>query len=98
MYRIAKSITDRWWLVLLDGLLAVVFGLVAWVWPGLTVATLVILFGAYALVGGVMYLGAAFDARRVGASPWGFVVRGLLSIAAGVAVVVWPGISALALL
>lgn len=98
MRQIAKSLTDQWWLILIDGILAVAFGLVAWVWPDLTVLTLVVLFGAYAIVGGAFSLFAASGARRLGRSPWGFVFQGLLGIAAGVVVAVWPDISALALL
>jgi uncharacterized membrane protein HdeD (DUF308 family) len=43
-----------WWLMAIRGLLAVLFGLAALVWPRLTLFVLVILFGAYALVDGVM--------------------------------------------
>ena len=98
MERIAKSVTNQSWLLVLQGILAVLFGVVAWVWPGLTVATLVILFGAYAFAGGVMNFVAAVSASRLGDSPWGFIFRGLLGIGVGVAVVVWPDISALSLL
>jgi uncharacterized membrane protein HdeD (DUF308 family) len=98
MERIAKSVTNQSWLLVLQGILAVVFGVVAWVWPDLTVATLVLLFGAYAFAGGVMSLVAAVSASRLGDSPWGFVFRGLLGIATGVVVAVWPDISALSLL
>jgi uncharacterized membrane protein HdeD (DUF308 family) len=98
MERIAKSVTNQSWLLVFQGILAIVFGVVAWVWPGLTVATLVILFGAYAFVGGVMNLVAAVSASRLGDSPWGFIFRGLLGIATGVVVAVWPDISALSLL
>jgi uncharacterized membrane protein HdeD (DUF308 family) len=98
MQGIAKSVTNQSWLLILQGILAVVFGVVAWVWPDLTVATLVILFGAFAFATGVMNLVAAFGASRVGASPWGFVFRGLLGIGVGIVVAVWPDISALSLL
>jgi len=98
MNDMAKAITSRWWLPLLDGVLAILFGLLAWVWPGLTILTLVVLFGAYAFVSGVVNLGAAFHAQRLGHSPWYFVLRGVLGIGAGIVVWVWTGISALALL
>jgi uncharacterized membrane protein HdeD (DUF308 family) len=98
MEGIAKSITNQWWLVVLDGILAVVFGVAAWVWPDLTVDTLVILFGAYAFVSGVMSLFAAGGARRDGDSPWPFIFRGVLGIGTGIVVAVWPDISAVSLM
>jgi uncharacterized membrane protein HdeD (DUF308 family) len=98
MQGIAKSMTSNWWLLVLQGILAVVFGVTAWVWPDLTVVTLVILFGAYAIAGGVMFLAAAYGAQKVGDSPWPFIFRGVLGIGTGVVVAVWPDISALALL
>lgn len=98
MQTIAKNITNRWWLLVLQGILAIAFGVTAWVWPDLTVITLVILFGAYALSGGVMFLAAAYGAHKEGDNPWPFVFRGVLGIATGVVVAVWPDISALSLL
>jgi uncharacterized membrane protein HdeD (DUF308 family) len=98
MQAIAKSITDKWWLVLLEGVLAIGFGFIAWVWPGLTVATLVLLFGAFAFADGVLNLIAAPRANRLGESPWGFIFQGVLGIGTGILVAIWPDISALALM
>jgi uncharacterized membrane protein HdeD (DUF308 family) len=98
MQRIAKAITDDWWLFTLEGILAIAFGISAWVWPDLTVDTLVLLFGAFAITIGVMNLVAASMARRLGDSPWGYVFRGLLDIGTGIVVFVWPDISETALL
>jgi uncharacterized membrane protein HdeD (DUF308 family) len=98
MRQIAKSITDHWWLLVLEGILAIGFGIVAWVWPDLTIDTLVVLFGVFAIAGGLTYLAAAFEATRLGDSPWGFVFQGLLGIGVGIAVLVWPDISETALL
>jgi uncharacterized membrane protein HdeD (DUF308 family) len=47
-------VANRWWVVLLRGICAVVFGILAFVWPGLTLLSLVLLYGAYALVDGVL--------------------------------------------
>ena len=92
-------LTRYWWAVALRGALAVVFGLVALVWPGVTIIVLVALFGAYVLVDGVIALGAAVfggprPARRRG---W-LIFEAVTGIAAGVITFVWPGITALALL
>ena len=98
MQHIAKSITNHWWLFLLEGILAIGFGITAWVWPDLTIDTLVVLFGAFVFADGLMSLVTAFEARRLGESPWGFVFQGLLGIGTGILVLVWPDISELALL
>jgi uncharacterized membrane protein HdeD (DUF308 family) len=98
MQRIAKAITDDWWLFLLEGVAAIAFGVTAWVWPGLTIGALVILFGAFVFTAGAINLFAAFEARRLGESPWGYVFQGLLDLGTGIVVLVWPGISAVALI
>jgi uncharacterized membrane protein HdeD (DUF308 family) len=95
---IAKAFTDKWWLFLLEGVLAIGFGSIAWVWPDLTVLTLVVMFAAFAITIGVANLFAANEARQAGQSPWGFVFNGVLGIVTGVVVAVWPDISALALM
>jgi uncharacterized membrane protein HdeD (DUF308 family) len=95
---IAKAITDKWWLFAIQGVLAIGFGIIAWVWPDLTVRALVIMFATFSIAVGVASLFAANDARQLGQSPWGFAFQGLLGIATGVIVAVWPDISALALM
>jgi uncharacterized membrane protein HdeD (DUF308 family) len=97
MASISKSITDQWWLVLLEGVFAVAFGVIAWVWPDITVATLVILFGAYALATGLMNFYAAYAQQKLGASPWPFIFSGVVGVATGIIVAVWPDISAISL-
>jgi Short repeat of unknown function (DUF308) len=54
------ALAKCWWLLLLRGIAAVLFGLLAFIWPGLTLVTLVLLYGAFALVDGVISLVAAF--------------------------------------
>ena len=91
-----NGVTRYWWAVALRGLAAVLFGLAAFVWPGLTLFVLVLLFGAYALVDGVGSLVHAFgpDSNL----RWLLVARGLAGIAAGIVTMAWPGITALVLL
>lgn len=98
MESIAKSVTKQWWLLIVQGIFAILFGVSAWVWPDLSVLTLTILFGAYAFAGGVMNIAAAFGAHREGDSPWPFIFRGIIGVGTGVVVAVWPDISALSLL
>ncbi len=87
-----------WGWIALRGAAAVIFGVLAFAWPGKTVFVLVLFFGAYALVEGVSALAGAFRVRDRGRPMWTFVVIGLLGIAAGILTFLWPGITALALL
>jgi uncharacterized membrane protein HdeD (DUF308 family) len=90
-----SSATDHWWAFGLRGLAAIVFGVLAFVWPGVTLAVLVLLWGAYALVDGVLALVGAF--RTTHDHRWGLLLEGLVGVAAGALTFVWPGLTALAL-
>jgi uncharacterized membrane protein HdeD (DUF308 family) len=89
----------NWWLVEIRGVAAIAFGLLAFLWPGLTLLVLVTLFAAYMLIDGIALLAslargepATFGHRlSVG-------LMGALGLAVGVATIFWPGITALALL
>jgi uncharacterized membrane protein HdeD (DUF308 family) len=91
---VAKTV---WWLVLLRGILMAVFGLIALVSPGIALLTLVWLFGVYAILDGVAAV--ALGIRTRGEPHWGWtVVQGVVSALAGIVALVWPGVTALALL
>jgi uncharacterized membrane protein HdeD (DUF308 family) len=92
-----SSITRNWWLVALRGTLAVIFGAAAFVWPGLTFEVLVLLFGAYALVDGVIVLSFGLMAAGDGQRWWPLVLGGVVGIATGVLTFVQPAAMALAL-
>jgi uncharacterized membrane protein HdeD (DUF308 family) len=92
------ALAKGWWLVLLRGVAAIVFGVLAFIWPGLTLLTLVLLYGAYALVDGVVALISAFTRGAKPVPTWWLVVVGLLGIAAGLVTLLWPGITALVLI
>ena len=87
-----------WWTLVVRGVLALIFGLAALVWPGLTLFVLVILFGVYALLDGVMAIIVAIEERRNTQQMWVLLLVGIVGIAAGVLTLVWPAITALALL
>jgi uncharacterized membrane protein HdeD (DUF308 family) len=88
----------HWAWIAIRGALAVLFGIIALLWPGITLAALVLVWGAYALVDGVVALVTAFKVRDFGRPMWPFLMVGGLSIAAGVLTFIWPGLTALALL
>src|SRR5579859_2743005 len=91
-----REITQRWWVFALRGLVAVLFGIGAFVWPGVTLAALVLLWGAYAVADGILSLVCAF--APVARYRWLLGLEGVVGIAAGVVAFVWPGITALVLL
>ena len=85
-------LTQKWWAVALRGILAIVFGIVALVFPGATLVSLAVVFGAYAFVSGVFTIVAAFGHRGREAS-W-YVLDGTIGIAVGLATFLFPGIAA----
>jgi uncharacterized membrane protein HdeD (DUF308 family) len=91
------QLTKMRWALGLNGLLAIVVGLVILVWPGISLFALTILFGAYALATGIVGLAAAIRGPAGDDRGW-LVFSSLLGIAVGVIVLVWPDISAVALL
>lgn len=99
-----EMLSRNWWIFLVRGLLAVAFGLVAMIWPGITVLALVLLFGVYVLLDGIVDIGAAISGRGVGAQQLSGGHRvllgliGLVGVAAAVIAFFWPAITALALL
>jgi uncharacterized membrane protein HdeD (DUF308 family) len=92
-------ISRDWWVFALRGIAAILFGILAFASPGITLATLVLLFGAYAFVDGVSLLIALArgdaGARR---HAWSVGIMGVLGIVASIVTFVWPGITALTLL
>jgi uncharacterized membrane protein HdeD (DUF308 family) len=85
------------WAVGLSGALSVAVGVLILIWPGISLFALTVLWGAYMVAGGVIGLSAAIRGKRLPHRGWlGFL--GVLSIAAGIAVIVWPNVGALALL
>jgi uncharacterized membrane protein HdeD (DUF308 family) len=91
------ALARRWWLLLLRGVVAIVFGILAFAWPGITLVTLVLLYGAFALIDGVIALAAAFSGVGKPVPTWWLVIVGLLGIGAGIITFLWPGMTAILL-
>lgn len=89
-------LTRNWWVVAIRGLLAILFGVVAFALPGVTMLSLVLVFAAYALADGVVAIVAAWRAAR-GHRSWGLLVlNGVASILAAAIALLWPGITVVA--
>jgi uncharacterized membrane protein HdeD (DUF308 family) len=89
------SLARNWWALALRGFAAVLFGLLTFFLPGISLVTLLFLFGAYALVDGVFNVMAFF---RLMSHHWALLIEGVIGVITGILTFLWPGITALALL
>ena len=87
----------HWWVYVLRGAIATLFGIIALFWPELTVGILVFLFGIYVLIEGVLAAAAAFMNRDV-QGWWVLLLEGIVGVGAGFCAFLWPGITAIILL
>lgn len=87
------DLAHRWWVLTLRGVFALLFGILFLLWPAASLGLLVLFFGAWALVDGVIALASAISGRRA----WYAAVEGVFGIAIGVITFVWPAITAIAL-
>jgi uncharacterized membrane protein HdeD (DUF308 family) len=91
------ALARNWWSLVIRGIFAILLGVITFVGPGITVAALVLLFGAYALVDGVMAIIGAVRAAR-SHERWGaLLIEGVASLVAAAITMAWPGITAVAL-
>ncbi len=88
---------SRWWTLAARGIAAILFGILTFISPGLSLFALVILFGAWALADGVFNLIMALRTRKGERWRW-LVLEGVTSIIVGILTFFWPGITALSLL
>jgi uncharacterized membrane protein HdeD (DUF308 family) len=92
-------VSRNWWVFAIRGITAIVFGILAFIWPEATLTVLVFLFGAYVLVDGVALLAALVRGDAVARrNAWAVGVIGVLGIIAGIVTFAWPGLTALSLL
>jgi uncharacterized membrane protein HdeD (DUF308 family) len=85
-------------LLIVRGIVGVVIGIVAFVFPGVTIAALVVIFGIYAVIDGLTNLMIGFTRRAGYGSPWLHALQGVVGIGAGVLTFIWPGVTALVLI
>jgi uncharacterized membrane protein HdeD (DUF308 family) len=91
------SIFRNWWMFALRGLIAIVFGVLALAWPGITLIWLVALFAAFALIGGGVSVVGAVQNRKTDEQWWLALLLGLVSLGAGVIAIIHPALTALVL-
>src|SRR3989441_9390801 len=94
----ATVLARNWWARALRGVFTLLLGLAAFVLAGVTLAVFVALFGAYAVIDGVLAIIAGVRAAERHERWWSPVLKGLAGIVAGVLAFVWPALTALALL
>jgi uncharacterized membrane protein HdeD (DUF308 family) len=96
---ILSSLAENWWLLLLRGIAAIAFGVLAFIWPGITLLSLTLLWGAYALADGALAIWAAITGDAGDVAPrWWLAVVGVAGILAGLGAFFWPGLTAFVLL
>ena len=93
----AVLVARHWWSFVIRGVLAIIFGILAFLMPGPTFFGLVLLFGAYSIAEGLFNIVAATSAR-VGRDRWWALLQGVISIAAGIITFLLPAVAAVALL
>ena len=91
---VSRRRSDRWWAVLLEGVVGIIIGLLTFFWPGVTALVLLYLIAAWALVTGVLEIVAAIQLRRVITNEWMMILSGVASIIFGLLLVIFPGAGA----
>ena len=95
---LGKLLSQYWWVLLVRGIVAVLFGIAALAWPGLTLATLVLVFAAFAFVDGVFAVVNAFAGRKADEHWWWMLLEGVVGILFGVLTFQNPAVTAVVLL
>ena len=87
------TVSGNWWALAIRGVAAVLIGLAAVAWPGLTLAILIVLYGAYAVVDGGIAIVAGLRGTD-GTRRWLLLAEGVLGLLAGLVALFWPGLAA----
>jgi uncharacterized membrane protein HdeD (DUF308 family) len=90
-------ICGRWWVLMLRGLAAIVLGIIAIAWPGITMVSLVFVFGIFSIMDGIFSVVLGIRGESDGTVWWTMVLLGVLAIAAGIIAFAWPGLTLLVL-
>lgn len=96
--QLASIFSRHWWLLLLRGVIAILFGLLVWFQPGVSLVALVLLFGAYTLADGILGIWTTIAGRAEHEHWWVLLLWGLIGVGVGILTFLVPGVTALALL
>jgi uncharacterized membrane protein HdeD (DUF308 family) len=94
---LAAVLARNWWVLLLRGLVAILFGVLTFASPGISLASLIMLFGGYCLADGLMAAWTAFSNRRQRENGWLLLIGGLLGIGVGLLTIFQPALTGMAL-
>jgi uncharacterized membrane protein HdeD (DUF308 family) len=95
---VLQNLSRNWWTFAVQGVVAILLGILAIVQPGITLQALILLFAIWAIVDGVLSLIASVGAAEVREPWWPLVFKGLLGLGVGLATLKWPDVTALTLL
>lgn len=95
---VIEAVGKRWWMLVLRGLIAIIFGIMAWAWTGITLNSLILVVGIYIIADGIVSVAASFARIGQGYGFWPMLLLGFLSILFGLAIIAWPDLTAIALM
>jgi len=90
---VLTAFTSGWQVLLARGIACVLLGMVALIWPGITLFTLIVLFGAFTAADGLAAIWLGFSTRSTGRVWWEMVLLGVCVLTAGLAAVALPGLT-----
>jgi uncharacterized membrane protein HdeD (DUF308 family) len=93
----SDTLLNSWWVLAVRGIIAIAFGVLALMWPGITLLSFVALFAAYAIFGGVVWAIGAIQNRKTDEHWWVLLLTGILSVGAGIIALIHPTMTALVL-
>lgn len=98
IYALQNRDQSRWWVALLQGLISVLAGIAAFLYPGMTSLILLYIVAFWAILSGLMQIIIAIDMRKVIENEWWLILGGILSIVFGALLIIAPGAGLLSLL
>jgi len=92
----ANRMEKAWWILLLEGVAGLGVGIIAFIWPGLTAVVLLVLIAVWAILTGILEIGAAIQLRKELKGEWVLTLIGVISVLIGLILIINPGVGLLA--